>query len=481
MMHAMTSACTHHELPEHTGSMRHLLRLATPLILASSGHAVRLLSDRIMLARYSQEAIAAAMPAGLACFVLMSLFIGTGGYVNAFVSQYAGAGQWRKIGQAVWQGLFLAVLGGVLVALLGQTGPILFRWMGHRDAVQVQQILYFQTLCRLSMPPILLATLLSFWSGRGITKTVMVIELTAALVNVSLNSLLIYGRGGFPEMGIFGAAIATGTSNMIGLLIALVLFFHPRNRQRFNTLPRKLFHPKLLVRLLRFGLPNGLQFMLDIAAFNVFVAFLGRFGMMELEATNIAFGVNTVVFIPMIGLGMSTSILTGQCVGGGRTDLVQRALRNALLLGLTYSALLGSVFIGAPDMILTVFRRSGDPDQAAALVMAAGFLRYIAAYLILANTFLTYSHAIKGAGDTRFSLGIGVALSWGSLVAPCYVAARLHAGIWVMWQIFVAHIALAGLVFYWRYRTGKWKHMHVIEFPPTTEHPESVTMEALSD
>lgn len=446
-----------------SGSLREVLRVALPLIVASSGHAIRLLSDRIMLARYSQEAIAAAMPAGLGCFVLMGFFLGTAGYTNTFVAQYTGAKRHDRVGLSIWQGIWISLFGGIAIALVGELAPVLFEWMGHAPVVQIEQVRYFRILCRISAAPLALAALLSFWSGRGDTRTVMVIELTAAGLNVFLNWLLIFGHWGCPRLGILGAGVATGISAFIGLVMAAVLFLIPRNRRNFTTWPRRLFDATLLLRVLRYGAPNGVQFMLDMAAFNAFVMFMGRMGTAELEAAGMVFGLNAVAFIPMIGLGMTASILVGQGVGAGDIRHAERAVRSAMLLSLGYTLVMAALFVLTPGLVLAPFVRTGDASQQAALDLAVRCLWYVSAYLAFDAMNIVYSHAIKGAGDTRFAMLAGLSISWGGLVLPTYVALRMGASIWVLWGILVMDVMLAGGVFYGRYRRGKWKTMRVVE------------------
>ena len=196
-------------------TMRRIIAIAFPLVMAASGHALRLFADRVMLAHYSREAIAASMPAGLMSFCLMSLFLGTAGYTHTFVAQYIGAGKRKRAGLAIWQGLYLAAAGGVFVATCGQLAEPLFAWMGHAPAVQAQQVPYFRVLCRFSIAPMIFSTLAGFWSGRGKTRIVMVLELLTAAINIALNRILIFGALGFPRMGIVGAGVATGISATI--------------------------------------------------------------------------------------------------------------------------------------------------------------------------------------------------------------------------------------------------------------------------
>ncbi len=451
------------------GGIGQVLRVAFPLIMASSGHAIRLFSDRVMLARYSQEAIAAAMPAGLTCFCLMCFFLGTAGYAGTFVAQYAGADQKERTGLAVWQGIYIALAGGIVVGLSTPAARMIFEWMGHGEGVIEQQIIYFESLARLSFAPILLAALNSFWSGRGKTAVVMLIEVTCSAANIILNYMLIFGHWGCPELGILGAGLATGLSTILGLAIAMALFFSAGNRKRFGTFPHRTLDLPLLRRLLHFGSPNGVQFALDLMAFNLFVILLGRLGTVELEAANMAFAINGMVYLPMIGLGMTVSILVGQGIGGRHLDEARRAVRSALILALLCNAAVGLGMLVFPRTLLVLFARPGDPSQLQALETAIVYMRYITAYLVFDGFCIVFSHAIRGAGDTRFAMRASLAISWGTLVLPTFIAHYAGASDHVFWAILVCHVLIASTVFLARYRAGNWMSMQVIEEVPTAE------------
>lgn len=446
------------------GGILHVLRVAFPLVLASSGHAVRIFVDRVMLSRYSPETLAASLPAGLAGFVLMSLFLGTAGYAGTFVSQYVGAGQQRRAGAIIWQGLYISLLGAVVVLLVSLKADRLFGWMGHPPAVQVEQVRYFRMLAVFTFPSLALSTINGFWGGRGRTSVVMGLELFCAALNVALNAIFIFGHLGMPRMGIVGAALATGLSSTAGAVIAGFLFFSKRNVRDFNTWPRRTFDPSLLWRLVKFGLPNGMQFFLDMLAFNLFVAFMGRLGMVQLAAAGMAFGLNALAFLPIIGLGMAAGIFVGQGVGAGDIAFAKRAVRNALAIALMYSSVLVICFVGFPNVTLAAYA-SGE-EQTAALAMARISLRFVASYLIFDAVAILMSHAIKAAGDTRFALVAGIAMSWGTMVLPTFIALRMNASVWVMWSILVGHVALAAVVYLARYLAGQWQHMSVLDEEP---------------
>jgi MATE family multidrug resistance protein len=256
---------------------------------------------------------------------------------------------------------------------------------------------------------------------------------------------------------------------MLGLAVALALFFAPGARAAFGTLPRRTFDPALFRRLLRYGSPNGIQFALDLIAFNLFVVFLGRIGAVELEAANLAFAVNALAFLPLIGLGMTVSILVGQGIGGQQVDLARRAVRSAIFLSFAYNAAIGIGMLAIPDLILSIFVRAGDPSQIPAFTAAIVYMRYITIYLVFDGIYIIFSHAIRGAGDTRFAMLAGLALSWGTLVLPTYIAHRMNASAATLWWLLVGQVMLTGLVFFLRYRTGKWTRMRVIEAGPVFE------------
>ena len=150
------------EFLEHNGGMWEVLKIAFPLILAASAHAVNLLSDRIMLDFYSDEAVAGSMAAGLTSFTLSCFFLGIIGYTGTFVAQYYGAGATDRVGTAVWQGIFLSLIGGVILATGWFWGGWLFSLFGHDPKVVGQETAYFKLLSLGAVLLLLNSALFSF-------------------------------------------------------------------------------------------------------------------------------------------------------------------------------------------------------------------------------------------------------------------------------------------------------------------------------
>ncbi|MCG3197974.1 MAG: Multidrug resistance protein NorM [bacterium] len=450
------------------GGYREVFAISFPLILSTSSFSLMHLVDRIFLSWYSPEAIAASVPAGAAAWTVLCLFMGTAGYVSTFVSQYEGAGRPERIGISTWQGVFFSLVAALALVLIAGIGKPLFEFAGHPEAVRRDEVVYFEILVLGGGGVVVSAALSGFYSGRGKTWVVMWVNLLGALVNGVLDWVMIFGKWGFPEWGIYGAGLATIIAPWTMTAIYLALFLLPENRRRFKTLESARFDPELFRRLLRFGFPSGLQFMVDVSAFTVFVLLIGRIGVEELAASNIAFAINHLLFMPMIGLSMGTSVLVGRYLGADKPDLSARAVSSAYRMTVAYMALFSIALVCFPTAFLEVFRpKDLEADFQAVIELGTHLLYFVAAYSTIDASNIVFISALKGAGDTRFVLWIMVFFAVTVLVGPSYVACvLLGKGIYTAWAILTLYVVVLAVAYWLRYRAGHWRSMRVIEHAP---------------
>ena len=202
---------------------REVLVIAIPLILSTASWSVQHFVDRMFLAWYSPETIAAAMPAGMLNFSMVSIFMGTAGYVSTFVAQYYGAKRFHRIGPALWQGVYMSLIGGFLILIAIPFAAPIFKLVGHSPQVQQHEIDYFRILCMGSFFPIASYALSGFFSGRGKTWPVMWVNIFTTAVNLVLDYALIFGHWGFPELGIKGAGIATVAAGAFSFFLFIAI------------------------------------------------------------------------------------------------------------------------------------------------------------------------------------------------------------------------------------------------------------------
>ena len=445
-----------------------VLRIAIPLIFSTGSWAVQLFLDRMFLNWYSTEALAASMPSGILNFTLASLFIGTASYVSTFVAQYFGSGQKRMVGPAVWQGIYISLISGALIMLLAPYSDGIFTLVGHSAGVKEQESAYFRILCLGAMPLVASSALAGHFSGLGKTWIIMIANFAATLENFVLDYLLIFGNFGFPEMGIRGAAVATVLSSCVTFVIYAAVMLLPAYNAEYNILGGWRFNPRLFWRIIRFGLPSGIQFFLDVAGFAMFILFVGRLGTDSLAATNIAFNINTVAFMPMIGLGIAVSVLVGQYLGKNRPDLAERGTYSGLHITILYMGGVALLYAFAPELFIAPYAAYANPTEFESVARLAGILlKFVAVYCVFDAMNIIFASAVKGAGDTRFVMIVTSILSTGVLIVPCYLVLFVFdLGIYAAWSAATGYVIVLGTVFMVRFLGGKWKSMRVIEEPP---------------
>lgn len=445
-------------------SYREIAAVSLPIIAAMAGRTIMMFCDRLFLARHSQLELQAALPAGILSFTLMCVFYGTVSYSSTFVAQYFGGKDKEGCSRSLAQGLFLTMISAPVLALLAIPGSMLFDLSGHNPDVVVLEKIYFRIMMFSAAGPIFTAAASSFWNGRGRTVITMTAVLVGAGVNIVLDYLLIFGRLGLPEMGIEGAGLATAFSSFIPGTILTVAAYTGKTAREYRTRENFRFSRKLAGRIVRFGLPAGLQIFMDVASFTVFIFIAGRLGPVDFTANNLVFSVNNLAFNPLLGFSFATTVLVGRCIGMGRTDLAVKAVRRTLFLSLCYFVPLAASFLLVPDFYTRLFF---SPDSACTfeeLVGTAGrLLSIVAAWGIFDAVSLMYSGALRGAGDTRFVVWVSGLLAWFLWIpGVLYLYAVRDSGIVTLWIFTSIYVAVFGLVFFLRFRGGTWKQIDLL-------------------
>lgn len=457
---------------------RQVLAVGLPLVVSFGTTSLIHFTDRVFLAHYSMDSIAAALPAGIASFLSLCFFMGVVSYTNVFVAQYMGAGAPERVGASLWQGIYFSLAAALFLAALYFIAGPLFDLAGHPPEVRRLEVIYFRILTLGAGMVVLATTLSCFYSGRGLTRPVMLINLAAAGLNIPLDYLLINGVGPLPEMGIAGAAVATVISQALMLVLFGLAVFTRRNDRVFAVRRARAWDRVLTRRMLRYGLPGGAQFFLDILVFTFFVFMVGRLGRTELAATNIVIAINALSFMPMMGLSVAVSTLVGQAIGAGRPSGGVEATTSTMHIAFVYMGLVGLAFVLLPRELLGFFETQGAPAAAQAHMIDLGvnLLRFVAVYSMFDAMALVYIGSLKGAGDIYFIMW-SMALACGGLViAPLLVGVEaLGLGLYFIWGCVTLYVVVLGLIFRWRYSRGLWQKMRVIEAAPrATVNPEGL-------
>lgn len=440
-------------------------RIAYPLILSQMSLTVQMFFDRVFLTWHSAEGVAGVVTSGFFCYVLIIFFTATGEYLTTFVAQYVGAGRLHRIGPVVWQGLYFSLLAAGAIALFQPLAAPLFRAANHEPGVLSAELAYSRIILLGSFPAVLMASLASFFAGRGVTKVVLVANIIGTLVDIVLNYGLIFGKLGLPALGVSGAAVSTIVGQAVGAAIFAAIILNRRNRETYRTASGYRIDLALLGRLVRFGFPAGLHISVEVLAFSLFMLIVGTIDTQSLAATSIAFSLNGIVYFPMLGLGIGVSSLVGRYLGADEPWHSERAAYSGLTLSLVYMTACGLVYWFAPGVLLGPFAANADPAAFAAVGdVTRVLLKFVAVYSILDMFNVIFAAALKGAGDTTYPLALTVILGTFAMLIPAYILCVVAGyGVYAAWIAASAYVVLVGLLMVRRFRGGKWRSMRVIE------------------
>jgi multidrug resistance protein, MATE family len=443
---------------------RDVFTLAIPLVLSTASWTVMNFVDRMFLLWYSTDSMAAAMPAGMVHFAMVCFPLGVASYVNTFVAQYYGAGRPERIGPAVWQGARVGLFCFPLFLLTIPLAPWIFQLAGHEPQLAKYESLYFQVAAFGAGAEVIAASLSAFFTGLGKNRVVMIVDCSAALMNVVLDYAWIFGHFGLPEMGIEGAALATVVSLWFRVFAYLALMSLPRYRRPYHLWTGRKFNAPLMRRLLYFGGPNGLQLLIEIGGFTIFLLLVGNLGSHALAATTLAFNVNTLAFVPMLGLGIALSTMVGQQLGRNNPALAARATWTSFWMAEIYMGAMAAVYVLLPDLLLMGHAAGTSPEQFAQLkATTIVLLRFVAAYCLLDALNVIFASALKGAGDMRFIMLTSMIVTPIPLLAAW---AGMHFAGWGLiwcWIVATVWVCTAGLIYAGRFLHGRWRHIRVIE------------------
>ena len=192
---------------------------------------------------------------------------------------------------------------------------------------------------------------------------------------------------------------------------------------------------------------------------------IGSVGVAPLAATSIAFNLNSLVFLPAVGLSYGVSTLVARYLGMQRPALADRAIKSGLVISQAYMLVCGSVYLLFPHILLAPYAVGADPATFPEVsAIATVLLRFVAFYSIFDMVNLVCAGGLKGAGDTRFPMLATVLISWFAMLLPTWwFCVRGGHGVYVAWIFATLYVVILGIVLFVRYRKGAWKSLRVIE------------------
>ncbi len=439
-----------------------VVAMAVPVVITTSSRALMDVADYVMIAQLGQsEAQAAILPAQLVMWVYIILGMGIVSLVSTFAAQSLGRGQYRECSTYAWQGLYLAAVVGITAAALRPLLPGLIALIGHELAVQELELAYSRVALLTAGPAVAANALGWFFVGIHRPWVTMWSVLEANVVNIAVSLVLIFGFFGVAPMGIVGAAWGTFVGVSYRTIRLTCTLLAPSMERTYGS--RRTWRPSAnkLRQLLRAGLPCGLHWVSEVLAWSIFVTVLvgTKFGTAHLVATNTAWQYLRISFMPAMGVGQALTALVGKSIGAGDPQRAMRETRIAVAITGVYMISLAIVYGVFRHELIMLFNT--DPT----VVEIGGKLMICAAVFQMFDALgITYSSALRGAGDTFIPSVFFVVNSWLIIVGGGWLAVTLYPEMGSLgpWLAASGFIVIAGLFLWMRWRSRAWMKIDLL-------------------
>lgn len=441
---------------EHFGR---LLWLSLPVVIITLSRTVMSFVDFVMVSQLGTAAQAAIMPANLVMFCLIAVGMGTMTAVTTFASQALGRGRPPEAAAYCWQALWFSLAAGLLTLPIWWICPAIVALWDHEPDVAALEVIYARIILLSVGPSTAAAGLAYFFIGIQRPWVATWAAVLANLVNLIADYALIFGHFGLPAMGIAGAAWATVIGVCVRLAVQMAWFVRPAVARTFAVLRTWRPDARRLGNLLGIGMPTGMTFLLELAAWTVFTNWLvARFGTPHLAASNIIFQYLHISFMPAVGVGIALCSVTGKAIGQRRFDLVYRHTYRATALCVGWMGLCGLAFwlFRYPLMDLL-------SDEPAVIAIGARLMLCAAVFQVADGVGIAATNALRGAGDTLwpsvyFTFYAWVIMIGGGFAVAAAVPQWQSLGPWVM---SAAYIILLGVHLWVRFIRGSWRRIDI--------------------
>jgi MATE family multidrug resistance protein len=383
-------------------------RLAAPVVIGQLGHMMMGVVDSVMVGRVGAAPLAAAS-IGHSMFILVLIFgIGVSMAISPLVAMAVGAGNDTDAGKIFRQGLLVNTMLGLILAISGYFLSDIFFFLDQPPDVTLLAVEYMQILALSVIPVMIFQTYRQFSEGLAIMKPAMVVTVLANFVNVFVNWILIFGNLGAPALGLAGAGWATFCTRTL-MAFALALYIGKASRfKQFNpSLRFKSIDMQIIKRVLRIGVPSGVQYVFEVGAFTGSAIIIGWLGTVPLAAHQIALNLASISFMFALGISSAASIRVGNAVGRKDKHSIRLAGFSAIILACAVMGTFGILFI-----TLRYFLPSLYIDDSSVIGVAASLLIIAALFQLSDGTQAVGIGALRGMADTRIPMVITFIAYW---------------------------------------------------------------------
>ncbi|QCE40171.1 MATE family efflux transporter [Psychroserpens sp. NJDZ02] len=444
-------------LSNYTKEFKYNWQLAAPVMLGMLGHTFVSFVDNIMVGQMGTAELAAVSLGNSFMFIAMSIGIGFSTAITPLVAEADSANDFEKGKSAFKHGLFLCtVLGVLLFLLLLLAKPLMYLMKQPMEVVELA-IPYLDLVAISLIPLIIFQGFKQFSDGLSLTKYPMYATILANLINVLLNYLLIFGKFGFPELGIVGAAYGTLVSRII-MVFYLWWLLKGREKSKAYVTNIKFFvlENVMLKKIINLGTPSAMQMFFEVAIFTAAIWLSGLLGKNPQAANQVALNLSSMTFMVATGLSVASMIRVGNQKGLHQYLELRRIAVSLFLMGFIFAVLFASLFLIFNQFLPRLYVDFDDvvnfKDNMEVVTIASQLLIAAAVFQISDSLQVVALGALRGLQDVTIPTVITFISYWliGFPISWYFGKAELY-GSFGIWLGLIAGLTSAAILLFIRF------------------------------
>ncbi|MFN0729626.1 MATE family efflux transporter [Polaribacter gochangensis] len=441
----------------YTSEFKYNWKLAAPVMLGMLGHTFVSFVDNIMVGQLGTAELAAVSLGNSFMFIAMSLGIGFSTAITPLIAEADSANNFDKAKSTFKHGLFLcSALGVALFLLVFFAKPLMYLMKQPTEVVELA-IPYLDLVAFSLIPLVIFQALKQFSDGMSMTKYPMYATLIANILNVVLNYLLIFGKFGFPEMGMVGAAYGTLLSRVVMVVYLWWLLAHKERSKRLVTNIKFFVLDKLMIKkLISLGTPSAMQMFFEVAIFTAAIWLSGLLGKNPQAANQIALNLSSMTFMVAMGLSVASMIRVGNQKGLHNYKELRRIAFSIFLMAILLSVLFAIIFFLFHQYLPRIYVDFDDPanfvDNMEVVSIASQLLIAAAIFQISDGIQVVVLGALRGLQDVKIPTIITFISYWLiGFPVSFYFGKEEQLGSFGIWLGLLAGLSTAAVLLYIRF------------------------------
>lgn len=444
-------------LKTYTKEFNYNLKLATPVMLGMLGHTFVSLVDNIMVGQLGTAELAAVSLGNSFIFIAMSIGMGFSTAITPLIAEADSEKDFVKGKSSFKHGLFLCSVLSVLLFILMLIAKPLMYLMKQPEEVVELAIPYLDLVAISLIPLIIFQGFKQFSDGLSMTKYPMYATILANVINVVLNYALIFGKLGFPQMGIVGAAIGTLVSRIV-MLFFLWWLLKGKEKSKAYVTNIKLFslENRMIKKVLNLGFPSAMQMFFEVAIFTAAIWLSGTLGKNPQAANQIALNLSSMTFMVAMGLSVAAMIRVGNQKGLRDFSELRRIAISIFILGLLLAFVFAILFLAFHNMLPKMYVDVDDAinfiDNSEVVSIAATLLLAAAIFQLSDSAQVILLGALRGLQDVKIPTIITFIAYW--LIGfpiSYYLGKEYVYGSFGIWLGLIAGLTSAAILLYFRF------------------------------